>query len=201
MHPSLKPPAALAVDRNVDLLDDLHWWALSSAIVGDHIQVRGPRRATSGILWSSPRLVPGRDWMILQADIMTAPGTAPVRVEVPADEVDRHHVARREPSGWMSVEERVAATPGPLVERLARRVRAWRILTSARRGDVLSMVTEDQAVTGKVDSTPILSVDDGLTSVLIPMRTHTGRLDVVGVPVTHAERVLATVATDTWTER
>ncbi|WP_154671910.1 hypothetical protein [Actinomyces provencensis] len=150
--------------------------------------------------------------MILRADIMTAPGTAPVRVEVPADEVGRYHVARREPSGWVSVEERVAATPGPLVERvaatpgplverLARRVRAWRILTSVRSGAVLSMVTEDQAVTGKVDSAPILSVDDGLTSVLITLRLHTGRLDVVGVPVTHAERVLATVATDTWTER
>lgn len=201
MHPSLKPPAALAVDRNVDLLDDLHWWALSSAIVGGHIQVRGPRRATSGILWSSPRLVPGRDTVLLQADIMTDPGTSLVRVEVPADEAGRYHVARREPAEWVSVEDRVAATPGPLVERLSRRVRAWRVLTSVRRGDVLSMVTEDQAVTGRVDETPLLSVDDGLTSVLIPMRMHTGRLDVVGVPVTHAERVLATVATGTWTER
>lgn len=201
MSPTTKPPTALAADRDREFISDLQWWALSSAIVGDHIQVRGPRHAVSGFLWSSPRLMPGRDAVILEADIATSPDSPPVRVEIPADEVERYVVSRREPSGWVPVEERVAAGPGPLVERLARRVRAWRLLTTVRRGDVLSMVMEDRAVTGTIDCEPILSVDDGMASVLIPMRTHTGHPDVVEVPVTRADRVLPVVATESWRQR
>lgn len=168
------------------------WWAASTLLVGERARVVGPVSAVEGVVCAAPVLRPGRVGSLLVVKVQPeGPARGVGVVSMPAGRAAGFDVATQTGRGLVSARERLSAMPGPLAERLARRMRAWAVVTRVRPGDVVSWTTEAGQVVGVVAEVPVLSERGGVPAVhvaLMPDRKRDPR--VLSVVAMEADRVL-----------
>lgn len=167
------------------------WWAASTLLVGERARVVGPVSAVEGVVCAPPVLYPGRAGSLVVVKVQP-PGLRGVGVvSMPAGRAAGFDVGTPAGGGLASAWERLSGMPGPLADRLVRRMRAWAVVTRLRPGEVVSWTTEAGQVVGVVAEVPVLSQRGGVPAVHVAVMPDRKRdPKVLSVVAMEADRVL-----------